>query len=169
MNIGLTIDDKAVGDCLRQLIRLGVNLAPVMRDIAVYGESATTNRFMITQTGPDGQKWKPSRRVTDAKGKGLTLVDSGMLVKTISSGFSADYAEWGVNRVYAAIHQFGGVIRPKKARALRFRAGGKTIFRHAVTLPARPYLGLSDADRDEILTIINRAITQASGGAAHAA
>ena len=61
--------------------------------------------------------------------------------------------EVGTNVVYAAIHQFGGIIPPhiiraRRARALRIPGIG---FRRAVhhpggTIPARPYLGLSDTD-----------------------
>lgn len=43
------------------------------------------------------------------------------------------------DRIYAAIHQRGGVIRPKNAKALRFVLGGQVIFAKSVTMPARPF------------------------------
>lgn len=50
----------------------------------------------------------------------------------------------GSNLVYARIHEFGGVIRPKKAKLLAFTVGkgssAKKIFTRKVTMPARPYL-----------------------------
>lgn len=46
---------------LRSLIALGRDTGPVMADIAAVGESSTRMRFR-TETGPDGQKWKPSLR-----------------------------------------------------------------------------------------------------------
>ena len=46
----------------------------------------------------------------------------------------------GTNLVYAAIHEFGGVITPKKAKALSFEIGGELIFAKSVHIPARPYL-----------------------------
>ena len=45
----------------------------------------------------------------------------------------------GSDRIYARIHQLGGVIRPKGKKALKFTVGGKTLFRKKVTIPARPY------------------------------
>jgi len=44
------------------------------------------------------------------------------------------------NVIYAAIHEFGGVIRAVKAKALRFRTeDGAWHTVKAVTIPARPY------------------------------
>ncbi len=47
----------------------------------------------------------------------------------------------GTNVVYAAIHEFGGFIRPRNARML-FWTGkdGKTHAAHVVHMPAKPYL-----------------------------
>jgi HK97 gp10 family phage protein len=42
--------------------------------------------------------------------------------------------------IYAKIHEFGGVIRPVKAKALKFQIDGKWIVTKKVTMPARPYL-----------------------------
>lgn len=55
----------------------------------------------------------------------------------------------GTNVVYAAIHEFGGFIRPVKARML-FWTGkdGKTHAAHVVHMPAKPFL--RPAVRDHI-------------------
>jgi len=45
----------------------------------------------------------------------------------------------GTNVVYARIHEFGGVILPKRARFLVFEVGGKKVFARKVTIPRRPY------------------------------
>jgi phage gpG-like protein len=44
---------------------------------------------------------------------------------------------------YAAIHQWGGEIRPKSAPALYVPGYGRL---QKVTIPARPYLGVSAED-----------------------
>ena len=45
------------------------------------------------------------------------------------------------DRVYARIHEFGGVIRPKTANALRFQTkDGNWVITQSVTIPARPYV-----------------------------
>nr|WP_299152128.1 phage virion morphogenesis protein [uncultured Tateyamaria sp.] len=55
---------------------------------------------------------------------------------------------------YAAIHHFGGVIKPKKAKALAFKAGGDSVFAKQVTIPARPYMGVSTDNAREIESAI---------------
>jgi HK97 gp10 family phage protein len=60
---------------------------------------------------------------------------------------------WGV--VYAAIHEFGGMIVAKTAKALRFQIDGKWIFTKKVMMPARPYLRPAvDEHLDEIRNAI---------------
>ncbi|MDO5604798.1 MAG: phage virion morphogenesis protein [Paracoccus sp. (in: a-proteobacteria)] len=57
----------------------------------------------------------------------------------------------GTNLHYAAIHQFGGTIQPKAGGALTFMlATGQMILVGAVTMPARPYLGISTDDEEQI-------------------
>lgn len=167
------IDDTEIRGALQRLLALGINPSPVMQDIAALGESTTRLRFR-TQTGPDGRRWKPSLRAQILGGK--TLTKDGHLAGSISARHGKDFAEWGVNRIYAAIHQFGGVIRAKLAGALKFMlpSGGFAVVK-AVRMPARPYLGVNDTDRGDILNIIEQRINSALGsierrisGGAHA-
>lgn len=149
------VDDAQVLASLRNLIALGRDASPAMRDIAAHGESSTRMRFR-TETAPDGTPWKPSLRARITGGR--TLTQDGHLSGSISGRHGRDYAEWGVNRIYAAIHQFGGVIAAK-AGSLRFRLfGGGFATVKSVTIPARPYLGVSDDDKVDILDIIQARI-----------
>lgn len=166
MYIHATVDDLQIHGALQRLIALGRNATPVMRDIASLGESATRLRFRL-ERGPDGRRWKPSLRAQIAGGK--TLTQDGHLAGSINSNAGADYAEWGVNRVYAAIHQFGGLIRAKIAGALKFRLpNGAFAVVKAVRMPDRPYLGVNDDDRSDILDIIASHLGGATGGAVNA-
>lgn len=159
------IDDAQLLAGLRSLIALGRDAGPVMADIAALGENSTRQRFR-TESGPDGQKWKPSLRARITGGR--TLTKDGHLSGTISGRHGRDFAEWGVNRIYAAIHQFGGEIRAKGG-SLRFRlANGGFATVQKVTMPARPFLGISDDDRDDILDIIQARIQARTQGGAHA-
>ena len=46
----------------------------------------------------------------------------------------------GTDVVYAPIHEFGGVITPKTARALFFEIDGQFVMTQRVDMPARPYM-----------------------------
>ena len=61
----------------------------------------------------------------------------------------------GTNAKHAATHQFGDqgrTIRARKAKNLRFQVGGQWVSKKQVkvNIPARPFLGLSDEDMQEI-------------------
>lgn len=156
ISMGVDVDDARIRAKLTHLIAFGRDQSAAMRDIATLGESSTRMRFR-TETGPDGRRWKPSLRAQITGRRTLTL--DGHLGDSISSRSNRDSAEWGVNRVYAAPHQFGAVIRPKRAKTLRFQlASGRFVSVRQVTIPARPYLGISDEDEDDILDIIQARI-----------
>jgi len=60
---------------------------------------------------------------------------------TISSSSSSVTGTVSTPLVYAPIHEFGGtiparIIAAKRAQALKFSVGGKTLFRRAVSIPA---------------------------------
>lgn len=151
MRIEVKLDDARLMTSLRRMMAAAAHPQTAMLEIAALGESSTRMRFRA-QTGPDGQKWKKGW-----KKSGRTLTKDGHLSGSVSSRATSSEATWGVNRVYAAIHQFGGVIKPKTKKALRFRiAGGGFVTAKQVTMPARPFLGISDDDRDEILHILRK-------------
>jgi len=60
-----------------------------------------------------------SNQVTPpSKSRGTTLVKSGALINSIRHIIAGDKVTVGSNLVYARIHHEGGVIRPKRAKAL---------------------------------------------------
>jgi len=161
MRFEIKVEDAELLAALRRLIALWRDATPAMRAIATLGESATRLRFR-SETGPDGKRWQPSLRAQITGGR--TLTERGHLAGSLSSRAGADFAEWGVNRIYAAIHQFGGVISAKgKALAFSIPGGGFAVVK-AVRMPARPFLGISTDDREDILDILQRRIE----GTAHA-
>lgn len=128
------LDKKAINNVLSQGVR-----------------SSTVRRFKIGK-GPDGKKWKTSIRASAEGGK--TLVQSARLRNSIRRKADAGGFAVGTNVIYAATHQYGArrVIRARKAKLLRFQVDGhwaaaKKVLIH---IPARPFLGLSDEDMDEI-------------------
>lgn len=64
----------------------------------------------------------------------------------------------GTNVIYAAIHEFGGIIKAKNAPFLHFVIDGRHILTKSVNMPARPYMRPAvDENREAIFeTIANQ-------------
>jgi phage virion morphogenesis protein len=126
--IKIDIDDREVQKALSSLAARVKDRRPLMRKIADIMKDAVEENF--EQEGRP--RWKPSKRAMKQGGK--TLQDTGSLVTSISMRYDNNSAVVGTNKKYAAIHQFGG------------KAGrGKKV-----TIPARPFLKLTDGDLEEI-------------------
>lgn len=102
---------------------------------------------------PTGRRWKTSIRAATEGGK--TLVRSAQLRNSIKSKSDASGFAVGTNVKSASTHQFGEpgrTIRARNKKALRFKVGGKWVSKKQVkvTIPARPFLGLSDEDMQEM-------------------
>lgn len=113
---------------------------------------STLERFKQSQD-PSGKRWKTSIRAANESGK--TLILTSQLRNSIKSMSDATGFAVGTNAKHAATHQFGEkgrTIRARKKKALRFMVDGKWISKKQVRIriPARPFLGLSDEDMDEI-------------------
>lgn len=160
--INFVVEDDQIKGALGRLMALCDKNSPILGDIAAVGAATTAERFR-TQIGPDGKRWKPSLRAQLTGGK--TLYDDGHLAQSISSWTTADSANWGIGRVYAAIHQFGGTIKPKNGDALKFKIpGGGFAVVKAVRMPARPFLGLSESNRNQILDLIENRLSASFRG-----
>ncbi|MDR1350732.1 MAG: phage virion morphogenesis protein [Zoogloeaceae bacterium] len=87
------------------------------------------------------------------------LIDTGDLSRSIRYQVSDGGASVliGTNREYAATHQFGATIRPKtkKALAVPIEDGSLRLVKK-VTIPARPFLGMSADDKVTVLDILQR-------------
>lgn len=137
--------DRALGKAVH---RMG-DTQDLMDSIGEALVSSTLKRFQDEKT-PEGEKWEPSARAA-AKG-GKTLSNTGDLMKSIDKYATSSKVMVGSNKEYARIHQLGGTVRPKKGKFLKFRGlDGEDVFAKEVTIPARPYLGISDDDREEIV------------------
>ena len=148
--------DKALG---RATGKLG-NTQALMESVGEALVSGTKKRF-DEKKDPEGTPWKPSRRALEKGGK--TLMHSGRLRRSIDYAATSDKVMVGSNLAYARIHQKGGEITPKKAKQkggeitpkkakkLVFKdSDGKTVAVDAVTIPARPYLGVSKEDMEDV-------------------
>lgn len=121
---------------------------------------STLERFRQSK-GPDGRRWKTSERAMLEGGK--TLVKTAQLRNSIHARSDASGFAVGTNVKHAATHQFGEpgrTIRARRKKALRFKIGGKWISKKQVrvTIPARPFLGLSDEDMQEMKATVEEFI-----------
>lgn len=103
-------------------------------------ENQTRERIAIGKQAPDGAPWAPwsaAHAATRRAGQSL-LVGEGDpgLLESIQNFTHGRTAEVGTPLVYGAIHQFGGAGAGKPG------------------LPARPFLGLSDANEREIEALV---------------
>ena len=120
-------------------------LAEVVRD-------STLERFRQGKE-PEGRRWKTSIRAANEGGR--TLIQSAQLRNSIHARSDASGFAVGTNVKHAATHQFGEpgrTIRARRKKALRFRINEHWVSKKQVRIqiPARPFLGLSDEDMQEI-------------------
>lgn len=162
--ITIDIDDREVLSELSALRDRMANMLPAMRVVAQVMRSDVLDRFERQNT-PDGTPWKPlslaaillrarrhapsglKRRRAQTLARfaagAKALVDTGVLrnsIQVVQVGH--DSATVGTRIEYAALHQFGGRI-------------GRG---HSVTVPARPYMGLSREGKRELLEVIRQHI-----------
>lgn len=165
--IKIEIGDRAVLDALAQLLDKGRNMTPAMR--AISTELASLTELAFQRQGPG---WAPladstilsrlGTNLTTKKGntrssvigklaKMKILQDSGQLAASIQTAYGPTFAQIGSNKVYAAIHQFGGktkphTIVPRNKKALAF--GGRVVRKvnhPGSTIPARPFIPIDNA------------------------
>lgn len=145
--IEITIDNRQVLDALHELARRADDLSPAMREIAGVMADAVEENF--EQEGrpkwPDLADSTKAQRAKKEHWPGSVLQVTGQLAASIQRESGRDHAVVGTNKVYAAIHQFGG------------KAGRN----HAADIPARPFLMLADDDEQEVLDVIQRHLSKA--------
>ena len=137
-------DDQITAALARALAQQG-DLTPLMDQIGEIMVVSVKERFKAGES-PDGVKWAPKSPVTLAAygARKTNRMDtrplfgpSGMLSSQIFLEASSDGVIVGSSRVYAAMMQFGGT---------------KAAFPHLWgNIPARPFFGFSEQDRENIL------------------
>ena len=136
--------------------------APLMASIGEALVSGTIHRFE-KEVSPKGKAWPQSGRAAVEGGK--TLTDTGRLRNSIDYAATEDKVMVGSNAKYARIHQMGGDIKPKKSTKLVFPGlDGKTVAVDGVTIPARPFIGISDDDMTEAKATIQSYLAGAFKG-----
>ncbi|MFT8515611.1 MAG: phage virion morphogenesis protein [Acetobacter persici] len=73
------------------------------------------------------------------------------LYRSLTKQVRGNSLVWGSALPYARIHQMGGIIQPKNKRWLSFEMGGALLHVDSVAIPARPYLGFTEEDREDLM------------------
>lgn len=174
--IQIRIEDTEANRTLESVRRASENPAAIMAQVSASLLQATRRHFE-RESGPDGPWPRLSPRTANKRigkrrrGYDNMLRVSGRLYNSIIQDSGADYALVGSNLPYAALQQEGGTIQmpardqeiyqnynPKSDRFdPRFRRRQNSNFArtvkvgaHSITVPARSYLYLDEADRAEI-------------------
>ncbi|KPU84961.1 hypothetical protein JI58_00505 [Marinosulfonomonas sp. PRT-SC04] len=154
-SVAITVIEKGLDQAAAAIARLtDPDKHELMDVVGRMIQLQTRQRLASDKTAPDGTPWQ------DNYSKSSTLYASGTLHDSIDYHSTSDEVVIGSPLIYAAIHHFGGVIKPKNGKALAFSSGGKSYVVKSVTIPARPYLGLSVNNRDEIESIVAEFIGQ---------
>jgi phage virion morphogenesis protein len=135
-------DDHEVQQLLRRLVERTQDLEPVFADIGGHLTRSHDERFGL-QVSPDGEPWEalsPGYQARKPKNQDKILTLDGNLRGTLHYKALADQLLFGTNLIYGATHHFGDPLR---------------------NIPERPFLGISDDDRDAILDIIREHIQAA--------
>lgn len=143
VRLHVRVDDEQVQDALQAVMQRMSDPRPAFRDAGEYKQRIVADRFR-GEHDPDGQPWKDLEPLTWAKKRNdkiLTERGGPGLRGSIHYRASRTALEQGTDKIYAAIHQLGGVINTRHAQ---------------IQIPARPYLGFSDDDAAEVSRILYR-------------
>lgn len=107
----------------------------LLSDIGSLLEDSARERVYDTKESPEGAPWADwSERYALTRGPQHSfLYGKGDLLDSLTHQVSGDVLEVGATREYAATHQYGDEDR---------------------NIPARPYLGISEEDKDDIISIV---------------
>lgn len=142
--VEIVLSDSPVLQVLGSLLDKLDDLSEPMNDIAAVLESATEGAFEAEADPVTGQAWQS---LSDAYLKANPKRQSGKILQVSAGGLAASvtadsgdfWAAIGSNKIYAAIHQFGGTDDMPAGPA---------------GIPARPYLGVSREDEQSMLGIL---------------
>ncbi|MEL7098282.1 MAG: phage virion morphogenesis protein [Pseudomonadota bacterium] len=155
------INQDEITPALKELAAKLDDMSPIMLAIGQNLEHSTEERYQRGEA-PDGSAWAPKSQTTlDAYRRRGQRADPRPLFGTSPSNASLrtsifatsgpDFVELGTNAIQAAVMQFG-------AGKGAFGATSKGSPVPWGDIPARPFLGLSDADEVAILETVAEAL-----------
>jgi len=145
VSVKIEVNMQPAIDALRRLASLDRTAIPAAHDDAGRQLQVIHQDRFDRETGPDGTPWVPLNPFYAKTKKGKKILrESSALFTSLNWQVEGSTLLFGVDRVYAATHQFG--------------RGG---------IPARPFIGVSAEDADELAEIyLDHLRTLYIGGAA---
>jgi phage gpG-like protein len=148
MSLRIILDLRGLVAAEAALDRLSpLDEAKLLDGLARTIQMQTRRRIEEDKKAPDGTPWQPNMR------GGSVLYLTGALARSIDYVVTGMRAIVGSGLIYSRIQQEGGTIVPKDKKALAFQMGNGMAFAQSVTLPPRPYIGVSQDNREELIDI----------------
>lgn len=147
------------------------DLTPLMDQIGAALVNSAAVRIRTTNETPEGTPRAQSQRAR-AEG-GPTLHDSGALARGINHWAAPDHVMVGTNTAYAAVMQhgaeqgaFGFLSGRTKPSEKRPRSQDYFYMMPWGDIPARPFLGVSEEDEEEVLGLAKTFLAEVVSGLA---
>lgn len=172
LNVRVAVDLGEARRIIGYVRNLGEHPGPLLDIAGAILENSTRDRFR-TSSGPGGIPWPATwrQRFQAAPGTGKSrdprspvgpnpggrpLIDTGGLLSSLTHVATDKRLEVGIiakteSARFAYVQQFGATIVPRRGEFLVFTGpDGRKIFTRKVTIPARPFIGVDDADRMDL-------------------
>jgi len=166
----IEINDEVIAARLAEIGRRISDPSPLMADLAELLLVSTQDR-LAKGIQPDGQPFAPRSPTTLKRYAklgipfGPPLTARGDMARGIHAGSGPDYASVGSNAIQAAVMHFGaqkgqfGSVQGKG-----FGGSTPTIPLPWGDIPARPFIGISDSDRSNILDELAEYVADSADG-----
>jgi phage gpG-like protein len=135
IGISFRVDRDDVSPQLSRMAMTAKNPLPVFRAMGTTFKAITEGNFNSVGAAFRPKPWVPKRDGSPS----ILQSRNPTLSKSFHLEVSNAHAKLSNPMKYAAIHQVGGVIRPKKGKVLRFQVNGKWFSVKQVVIPARPF------------------------------
>lgn len=133
ISVKVTRDD--ISPALSRMAREAKNPTRVLRAMGTTFKSITEGNF-----NSSGAEYRPTAWAPKRDGMPSILQRSTTMAKAFHLEVTSQFAKLSNPMIYAAIHQFGGVIRARAGKMLSWMgADGKRVFAKQVRIPARPF------------------------------
>lgn len=149
------------------------NMRQFWASVGMYVQRQTIRERFNKEQTPEGKKWKPlaestirRRKKRHKRGNMKILQDTGELRRSIAYEAGNNSVKVGSVLKYARIHQFGGTVEVSRLgqykrnhKNHRFkRKGNSYSYSHKVTIPARPFLGVTESEKEHITSMFRQYI-----------